>query len=51
MPRRRCGAKRSDEMKRLWIVYTLNPDIEEREAVEQQRKTQEGLPRGVPVGV
>lgn len=31
-------------MKRLRIVYTLSPGTEEREAMEQLRRTQEELP-------
>jgi len=38
-------------MKRLRIVYTLNPGIEEREAMEQLRKTQEELPQGASLWV
>ena len=38
-------------MKRLRIVYTLNPGIEEREAMEQLRKTQEDLPQGASLWV
>lgn len=38
-------------MKRLRIVYTLSPGTEEREAMEQLRRTQEELPQGASLWV
>ncbi len=38
-------------MKRIRIVYTLNPGIEEREAMEQLLKTKEDLPQGAALSV
>lgn len=38
-------------MTRLRIVYTLNPDVDERDAFEQLKKTGEDLPQGAVLQV
>ena len=38
-------------MTKLRIVYTLNPGVSERDALEQLRKTEEDLPQGAALWV